>query len=70
MSPIPLAEAIEQLASHYGEPARPEFSDPWEMIVWENIAYLVDDSRRREAITALRKHIGIRPEQILSATQV
>ena len=37
------------------------------VIVWENIAYLVDDNRRRQAMDNLRATIEIRPEQILAA---
>jgi endonuclease III len=37
-------------------------------ILWENVAYLVDDDRRQEAMDALRDKIGIRPEEILAAT--
>jgi endonuclease III len=65
---IPLAEVIEKLEAYYGKPEPPEVTDPWEMIVWENVAYLVDDERRHEAIKALREQIGISPEQILTAT--
>jgi len=63
-----LPEVIEQLEAFYGEPDPPDVTDPWEMIVWENVAYLVDDDRRRQAMEALRVKIGIRPEQILAAT--
>ena len=66
MSLVPLQQVIEQLGGFYGKPDPPEVTDPWEMILWENIAYLVDDRRRNEAVRALRKQIGIRPEQILA----
>ena len=65
---IPLKQLIEGLAAFYGKPEPPETTDPWEMIVWENIAYLADDARRREAMTMLRDQIGISPEQILAAS--
>lgn len=67
MSPIPLPQVIEHLQAFYGEPVPPQVTDPWEMIVWENIAYLVDDKRRLEAMTALRKRIGTSPEEIMAA---
>ena len=67
MSPIPLPQVIEHLQAFYGEPDPPHVTDPWEMIVWENIAYLVDDKRRLEAMTALRKRTGTSPEEIVAA---
>ncbi len=63
-----LPNVIERLGAIYGEPDPPEVTDPWAMIVWENVAYLVDDDRRQRAMDALRAKIGIRPEQILAAT--
>jgi endonuclease III len=68
MYQISLPKVIDQLGAYYGEPRPPEVTDPWDMIVWENIAYLVDDARRQKAMEALRATIGIRPEQILGAT--
>jgi endonuclease-3 len=67
MSPMTLGQAIERLEVHYGKPEPPEVTDPWEMIVWENIAYLADDKRRLEAMTMLRTRVGTSPEQILAA---
>jgi endonuclease III len=68
MTQIPLPQVIERLGAFYGEPDPPNVNDPWEMIVWENVAYLVDDERRQEAMEALRHGIGMSPEQILAAT--
>jgi endonuclease III len=68
MNPISLQKVVERLRVFYGGPDPPDVTDPWEMIVWENVAYLVDDERRQKAMNALRAKIGIRPEQILAAT--
>jgi endonuclease-3 len=68
MNQISLPIVIDRLESFYGKPDPPEVTDPWEMIVWENVAYLVDDNRRQKAMDTLRAKIGIRPEQILAAT--
>ena len=68
MTLIPLPKVIERLGAFYGEPDPPDVNDPWEIIVWENVAYLVDDERRHEAMEALRHGIGISPERILGAT--
>ena len=64
---ITLPRIIERLEAHYGEPEPPGITDPWEMIVWENVAYLVDDDRRQQAMTALRTEIGVTPAEILAA---
>jgi endonuclease III len=68
MTLIPLPKVIERLGAFYGEPDPPDVNDPWEIIVWENVAYLVDDERRHETMEALRHGIGISPERILGAT--
>jgi endonuclease-3 len=44
-------------------------TEPWELILWENVAYLADDGKRSEAMTVLRESVGIRPEEILTAPQ-
>ena len=68
MTQISLPQIIERLRAFYGEPDPPQVTDPWEMIVWENVAYLVDDERRQEAMEALRGRIGVSPEQLLAVT--
>jgi endonuclease-3 len=68
MPSLSVPEIIEQLRAFYGAPDPPEVTDPWEVILWENVAYLVDDERRHKAVAVLRERIGVRPEQILSAS--
>jgi endonuclease-3 len=65
---MPLSQVVEQLQAHYGQPKVPRLSGPWEMVLWENVAYLADDDRRREAFQTLKKRIGTEPGQILSAS--
>jgi endonuclease III len=36
------------------------------MVLWENVAYLVDDDRRARVFARLREEIGLDPEQILA----
>jgi endonuclease III len=64
---ISLSRIIEKLEAFYGRPGPPEVTDPWALIVWENIAYLVDDERRHQAMVSLRAEIGITPAEILAA---
>ena len=42
----PLREAVARLEQHYGIPAPLQVSDPFELVLWECCAYLVDDTRR------------------------
>src|SRR5262249_3459413 len=58
----------ERLQAYYGQSKPPKLAGPWEMILWENVAYLADDDRRRQAFQTLKKRVGVRPEQILSAS--
>jgi len=59
---------LRALKDYYGQPKPPKITDPFEMILWENVAYLVDDERRAAAFTALRKSVGTKPQQILKAS--
>ena len=63
----PFRKIINQLEAHYGRPKSPRVSDPLHLILWESIGYLVEDSRRETAFEALRKQVGLRPTDILSA---
>ena len=61
------SKLVDKLQQHYGAPAPPPSTDPLELIIWENIAYLANDKRRAEAFAILKRTIGTRPEQILAA---
>jgi endonuclease-3 len=63
-----LACVVDALRKYYGPPPPPEVTDPWEMILFESIAYLVTDERRSVAWKQFRKRIGVRPERILAAS--
>ena len=63
-----LSKVVSELAGHYGHPESPITTDPFELILFENIAYLVSDERRAEAFATLRKNAGTKPHQILSAS--
>src|SRR5712692_7579471 len=63
-----LDKIISQLAAHYGEPKPPITTDPFELILLENVAYLVSDDRRAEAFKTLRRHAGTKPHEILAAS--
>ncbi len=62
-----LGAAIETLATHYGKVTGPPTSDPFELVLWENVAYLASPSKRREAFEDLRKTVGTSPAAIAKA---
>jgi hypothetical protein len=67
MATIALSKLVDKLQQHYGAPVPPPSSDPLELIIWENIAYLASDERRAAAFATLKQTIGTRPEQIPAA---
>jgi endonuclease-3 len=62
--PARLSRILSALKIHYGKPVRP-LSDPFELVLWENVAYLADDVRREEAFRMLREKTGLTPAGIL-----
>ena len=65
---LSLKKIISQLVAHYGQPRLPISTDPFELILFENVAYLVSDERREEAFKLLRKQAGTKPHEILAAS--
>jgi hypothetical protein len=63
-----LGTILATLERHYGVPPQPRFSGPFEMILWEIVAYLADDERRAIAFEALRDRVGLTPDRILAAS--
>src|ERR1041384_7724285 len=62
-----LNKIVSRLVKHYGKPKPLITTDPFELVLLENVAYLVSDERREEAFTALREHCGTKPHEILAA---
>jgi endonuclease-3 len=60
-------EVIDRLEKFYGPSLPPKVTDPLELIIYENIAYLVEDARREAVFVQLRKQVGLKPTDILSA---
>jgi endonuclease III len=67
----PDARGLRRIASTlrrlHGRPDPPISRDPFRLIVWEQVAYLVDDARRLAAYRALERRVGLRPDDILKA---
>lgn len=64
-----LQEIIAKLESFYGKPHPPKTTDPFEMILLENVAYLVGDEQRSEAFDALADRVGLSPVDIVTAPE-
>jgi endonuclease III len=64
-----LASVVATLRKHYGKPAPPLTRDPFELVLLENAAYLVDDVRRRLTWEALREATGFAPAKIVATSR-
>lgn len=62
-----LQKIISKLEAHYGPPRPPITNDAFELVLLENIAYLVSDERREAAFATLRQTTGAKPHEILAA---
>jgi len=63
-----LKKITATLAADYGKPKPPITTDPFELILLENVVYLVSDERRAEAFQMLHKYAGTKPHEILAAS--
>jgi endonuclease III len=63
-----LRPVITALRRYYGKPVPPISRDPFHLVLWEQVGYLVPDAQRRVAFAALRRETGLRPARIVSAS--
>lgn len=63
-----LPAIVERLATFHDTPPGPPSADAFELVLFENVAYLAPDDRRIEAFEHLRTTIGLEPQAILEAT--
>jgi len=61
-------QILSRLQKHYGRPSPPRITDPFQMILHEELAYLAPDKKRDAAFDALRDRVGLTPEAILKAS--
>jgi hypothetical protein len=47
-----LRKVVSELEAHYGPPQPPIATDPFELVLLENVGYLVSDKRREEGARA------------------
>lgn len=64
-----LPALLDRLEQADGPPDPVPSADGWELVLAENVAYLVDDQRRWQALAELRTRVGLAPEQILAAPE-
>lgn len=50
-----LREQVSRLEACHGSPEPPAVTDPFEMVLWENVAYLVDDDPARSGDLQTRR---------------
>ena len=62
-----MRDAIARLRALHGAPAPPPTTDVFELVLFENIAYLATPARRREAFEQLSRELGTSPASILRA---
>jgi endonuclease III len=63
-----LSDFLDRLEQQYGKPGTLPVGGPFEMILWENVAYLVNDQRRKNTLDALKKNIGLSADAIASSS--
>ena len=63
-----LTSLVERLHRQYGDPFVPPATDAFGLIVWEQVAYLVDDERHTEAYSQLEVRVGLTPKDVLEAS--
>jgi len=62
-----LKQLIATLGRHYG--ARPSLApkDPFQLLLWEHVAYLADDATRAAAFAKLKATVGLKPAEVAAA---
>src|SRR5437867_104108 len=65
--PLTLPRMIRALARHYGPPRSLAPEDPFQLLLWEYVAYLADDPQRASAFARLKASVGLRPAEVAAA---
>jgi endonuclease III len=65
---LSLRWVITTLRRYYGRPPALISKDPFKLILWEQVGYLVPDTQRQRAFSALRTQVGLAPAAILAAS--
>lgn len=68
MTATTLGWVLATLRRCHGTPPNPVTRDPFQMILWEAVGYLVTDAQRKVAFDALRTEVGLTPDAIAAAS--
>jgi endonuclease-3 len=66
MPNVVLTDLVSRLREFYGPRKRVEPETWFMLVLWENVAYLVDDDRRAEAWRRLVAEVGVLPADLLA----
>lgn len=64
-----LKRVLLTLGRYHGHPQKPVSKDPFRLILYEQVAYLVPEVKRREAFRRLQDEVGLTPKAILAAPE-
>lgn len=64
---LSLPQMIRALGRHYGPPRSLAPKDPFQLLLWEYVAYLADEPKRAAAFEELKTTVGLRPSQVADA---
>ena len=64
-----LPKILDQLEKFYGKLEPPPAQNVFELILWENAGYLIDDTKRLIAFSELKRRTSLTPEAILNADE-
>jgi len=62
-----LARITTALRRQHGAPKAPPPKTAFEWVLWDNVAYLVNDDKRADAFALLKRSVGFAPKKILQA---
>jgi endonuclease III len=62
-----LAMVHDKLRRLHGDVPGPGITDPFQLVLWEQVGYLADDERRGRAFALLAERVGLTPQAILAA---
>ena len=62
-----LGPIIRALSRHHGPARSLAPKDPFQLLLWEHVAYLADDPTRASAFAELKNKVGLRPSEVADA---
>lgn len=66
MNGLKLTEIVRLLSREFGPPRLPSADGTWELILYENCAYLVEDAKREAVWAVLKTQVKLDPPQLLA----